>query len=1492
MSKTVKSVEFLPEIFKTDTNRQFLSATLDVLTSQPTMSRVEGFIGNKYGYGVTPYDKYVTESSASRRNYQLDPSVIFLKPDTQKAQDFINYPGILQSLKNQGANITDNSRLFEAEFYSWDPFIDYDKIVNYAQYYWIPQGPDSIVVTVNGDINELVVGQSTFTSVNGINLINGLKITFDGSYSPSSYNGEYYIDGVGSSIVLLPVTSFVTPETDITSADYITISRNSDDYNAWTRSNRWFHQSVLDLTTSILGVVTTASSNTITRAQRPIVEFRGNLQLFNSGIVATEPVTLIDSSSTDALATIPGNSSYTIDGISLSDGDTIIFAADTSLSVRQAIWKVSIVPAGPSATNVITLVQTDSVVEDQTQTCVLEGNSYQGTSWRFDSITGNWIQSQQKNSNNQAPLFDKFDINGISYGNTEVYIASTFQGTKLFSYTIGTGLNDPILGFPIKYSSVTNIGDITFTVNMNSDSFSYKNSSNQIITKNINSGYVHENTSSTSWDNLTGWILAAGSSFQSQVLEFTTTESTTQFVCDIPAVSSLETAWSTVEVFVNDEIIDDTAFSYSVDLTNGTTTVTLASAVGADTKVTILIYSNQISKTGYYEIPSNLQNNPFNTNITTVDVGDIRNQYRSIYSNAPGVIGPVFGNNNINNLGSVNQYGTNIIQNSASLVLPGLFLRKSTINFFDALRFNRDQYTVYKNTIIDLAGYNDYSIYQTPSEVLDSIIYQIASTKSNSEMFFWTDTLYSGSPYAVNNYTFGSTPLSEIFTLSRVYVTDQANYYAVALYITRNIDGISTQFQLIRDRDYTVSQITNTVTVTFPIMAGDTLTIKEYNQTYGSYCPSTPSSLGLYPAYIPEVIYDISYTTPTYMLRGHDGSLTKLYGNYTNGRLDDFRDIALLEFETRIYNNIKTSGQIPLVSDEVIPGQFRQTDYSNNEILQIYSPEFLNWTGSNRIDFRTQYYSLSNPFSYNYNESSNKLSNNVIEQGYWRGIYRWLYDTDTPNTTPWEMLGFTVKPDWWQERYGAAPYTSGNTTLWTDIANGYIWNNGAPYVNSRKIRSQLLEILPVNSAGELLDPMITIVGNYNKLTFNRDWNVGDEAPAESSYLKSSSWPFDLMRLLALTKPTKFFNLFVDLDQYKFNSDFQQYLYNERDHLNPLTLEIYGAGTAKNSYINWIVDWVNVSNVNGHNVVTEYIQNLDVRLTYSLAGFSSKNYLRFYIERATPNSKNTSFLIPDESYSVLLYDNVPEEIVTYSNVIIQKDKLGWRVWGNSVNKQYFTTSVSKQNGTYKNIKINSVTVQLSNDWYDSTVDVPYGTLFYSYQALCEFLNNYGRYLSTQGVVFETIDNGVVLDWDRIIQEYLAWAQQSWEVGSIIAVNPSARYFTINRPGLIVQPTNINNQNFILNQNLVPIQNQNCSIIRENESFNIKVLNAGDTVSYTNLNLNSIEHAVVFDNTTAFNDIIYNLTTGLRQPRLLLKGNKTGEWTGFVNSNGFILNEDKY
>ena len=149
MATRIRTIDFLPEIFKTDTNNQFLSATLDQLTQTPKFTKVQGYVGSKFGYGVQANDGYVSEPNKIRADYQLEPAVIFKKTNTNTAIDAMTYAGLLAALKIEGAITNDHERLFNNEFYSWDSFCDLDKLINYSQYYWLPQGPDPVTVTTD-----------------------------------------------------------------------------------------------------------------------------------------------------------------------------------------------------------------------------------------------------------------------------------------------------------------------------------------------------------------------------------------------------------------------------------------------------------------------------------------------------------------------------------------------------------------------------------------------------------------------------------------------------------------------------------------------------------------------------------------------------------------------------------------------------------------------------------------------------------------------------------------------------------------------------------------------------------------------------------------------------------------------------------------------------------------------------------------------------------------------------------------------------------------------------------------------------------------------------------------------------------------------------------------------------------------------------------------------------------------------------------------------
>jgi len=1795
MVTKVRTIDFLPEIFRTDANKQFLNATLDQLVQQPNLTRVQGFVGRKFGKGVNPNDSYVPEIDKTRTDYQLEPGVVFLKPNTNDVRDFLTYPGLIDSLKTEGSILNNDSVRFANEFYSWDSFADLDKLINYSQYYWLPFGPDSVTIAnstvydniaydviseinsyvlqenkfplvgsnpeitllrggtytfnvdqsskfwiqtspgiegidanrnnistrqvygvenngvnkgiitikvpysnaqdieyststfvdlatklnfndINGkllsqvgdidgitllkgktllfyghpynataEMNEFydstafspidnnnfentditflnqtiykielvsedssnpvvklvkhdeiyfdqqliigsgkefigkkfaknvvsteielvenktapldtlyyqdsenpfmfgkinliddqftnviyveddIIGKKNYASPNGVVFTNGLKVIFDGEVSPSKYFGkEYYVEGVGTSISLIPVKELVIFEPFGKSLyapydyhpydsvpygssllhvpldkDYITVNRNSNDRNAWSRSNRWFHADVLNETIKHTGSKTAlaALGNAATRANRPIIEFYPNIKMFDTGIIGRGAVDFIDFVSTDALNQVAGTAAYSPNNqnVELFTGATIIFAADDDVNVRNKIYLVNVVRLSNSSQKTITLseIPTGSAVEND-QVFISTDLAYSGKSFRFDG--SKWNQAQQKDYVNQPPKFDIFDKNGTSFGDNSYYRGTSFTGSTLFEYAIGSGPRDMILGFPIKYSDSSVIGDISFEVSLNNDVFTYADGLNSITTS-VNTGYPYIYSDRNNYTRQLGWQTAVAESFQYQTFNTEYDPATGQnaeFYCGVVVKDQNTTMWPTVRVYLNDEILPASEYTVNVieiPKSGYYTKITFNTNPTNKSEVQMLINTSQGKDDfAFYDIPNNLAKNPFNTPVTQLNLGDIRAHYETICNNVPYISGSVFGPNNYRDLGNLVPYGTNIIQNSAPLIMASAFLRNKDYNIFDALTYNSTEYVKFKNLLINTVDNTDYTVYQSSADMLDDALSQITAAKNQTNSFFYSDMLPSGSPFFTKSYSFNVVVTTATYQLSRIYDFNNANYYGVLVYLTRNIDGLMVTTQLVKGIDYDISSDEPKLTLHTHLKLKDVVTINEYNQTYGSYIPNTPSKLGLYPAYIPEVTYDDSYLYPTYFIKGHDGSLTKLYGEYDNGMLTDFRDRVLLEFETRIYNNLKISAKIPLTRDEIIPGYFRDTGYSFDEIQKIHSYGFLNWVGKNRIDYKTQYYSVSSPKTYNYVGSKTKWSDETVTQGNWRGIYNYFYDTCTPDKTPWEMLGFSIKPTWWEKRYGLAPYTSDNLVLWQDIENGIDYNDGNPRVLSSRVRPGLITILPVDSQGKLKEVTDTILASYDSWKINNNWKVGDVGPVEYSYLKSSSYPFELMRLYALAKPAKFFALSQDIDLYRYNEEFKQYLYDDRFRLGSRNIINYGSGKAQHSCVNWVVDYIQSTGMPGYDKITELLSNLDVRLIYRLAGFSDKNLLKLYIENSSVNSKNNSLMLPDESFSLVLYNNQPYNTLTYSGVIIQRTENGFKIYGNSQNTAYFKTANPSLDGAYQTITIEGLSVNLSRNYNLIENVIPYGTEFLSAQSLCEFILNYGRYLVSQGMIFESIENSTVLNWQQMINEILYWIQSGWEVGSTINLNPAASTLQVDKENNIVQPLTFQKQNYVLNQNLIPIQTKDLAITRDGTNFEVSPLNVGDTLSYFVANLSNFEHGIVLDNRSLFNDVVYNLVTGLRQLRIKIKGVKTAEWNGQLDAQGFILNQD--
>lgn len=1300
-----------------------------------------------------------------------------------------------------------------------------------------------------------------------------------GTMSATAINyREYYVAGVGGSIQLLPVQDFVTPENYVVDAndstilieprdpDYITIDRSSRDRNAWSRSNRWFHVDVINATAEYNDTVAVLDNRA--RAKRPILEFRANLRLFNSGVEGKNPVDVIDFQQVDAFSNVEGSTGYTVDGVALVNGTRVIFANDTDPDVRNKIYVVEFVsPASldPEFNQPIINLRlaSDGVVQaGQTLVC-LEGTQSSGVTFWYDGVS--WITAQQKTSVQQPPLFNVYDATGISFGDQIKYPSSNFEGSKLFSYAISdAGFVDEILNLRLQYLNITNVGDIVFDSNFYKDTFVFTRD-NVSTTSDISQGSVRQYSSRTDFQRLLGWQKAISASeiyqqfkffYQGAELELDVAAGTTS---NLPAV----------KIYVSGKFLPPNRYTVT---TSTTTTITLSDIYVPGEVIEVLVLSDQVSRVAFYQVPVNLENNPLNANSQSFTLGTIRKQYQSICENLPGLTGSIDGINNSRDLGNLVPYGLVILQQSAPLTLAGYFLGEDRLNVFDSLRYNAREYTKYKNLILNAVTEQELQ-FQTAAEILDTVIETLTQGRLENQPFYWSDMLPSGAIYLETVNTITPTSINT-FDTQQVYDFTSANFRAIDVYLNDLI--------LIRNRDYVVATDGARVTLLVDLSLGDRVTLREYTSTAGSFCPNTPTKLGLYPAWEPELVTVTGSTGANIMLRGHDGSLTVAFG--------DIRDDVLLEFERRIYNNLKLDGNpVPLSATDVIPGQFRNTGYTFEEINSVLVEDFLSYVAWNKLDYRTQQYRSDNEFTYNYSTAQNRLDGQDL-LGAWRGIYRYFYDTTQPDLAPWEMLGFTIKPVWWERTYGAAPYTRDNLVLWDDLAAGIVRDPAGAYVKPAYVRPRLTEVLPVSEEGELLPPLQSVVSSYDTRQFRRSWSPGDGSPVEESWWNSSLYPFAVMRLLAVTRPAKFFSLFADRDRYRYNSEFDQYLYDKRYRLDANGIQVYGKGVSKASFINWIVDYNLQSGLDVTDDIQSGLRNLDVRLCYRMAGFSDKSYIKIFTEKSTPDSTNTAFLIPDQSYDLLLFKNQPFDRAVYSSILIQRVSGGYAVYGYATAQPFFNVLQTQAGATTETIAVAGATATVPRQYTDIVTRVPYGTVFDNETAVVEFILGYGQFCLRQGLTFDNIDNGKQLDWRQMAVEFLYWTQQGWGNDTLIALNPLATKLSISRADAVVDTIDYTTSESVsLDQNRKDLPTRSLNIVRLGNEFSVRPL-TDNTLSFLDLKYTSYEHIIVLDNRSEFGDLLYEPITGARQSRLNITAAITADWNGSIDTPGFILNQD--
>ena len=139
------SVNHLPKYFRTRKNKKFLSATFDQMIQPGVAEKVNGYYGRKITDAYTADDNYVGDVSKSREDYQFEPASV-IKDTLGNVTYYKDYNDYVNQIGNFNGSNTNHDKLSAQEYYAWNPHINWDKFVNFREYYWLPTGPQSVPV--------------------------------------------------------------------------------------------------------------------------------------------------------------------------------------------------------------------------------------------------------------------------------------------------------------------------------------------------------------------------------------------------------------------------------------------------------------------------------------------------------------------------------------------------------------------------------------------------------------------------------------------------------------------------------------------------------------------------------------------------------------------------------------------------------------------------------------------------------------------------------------------------------------------------------------------------------------------------------------------------------------------------------------------------------------------------------------------------------------------------------------------------------------------------------------------------------------------------------------------------------------------------------------------------------------------------------------------------------------------------------------------------
>ncbi len=1472
VNKSVKYIvkRDLKNIFPQEfVNRELIGKFFDYIMNHFFQKSYEKYVNGYIGKKSVAYEKgdlYIEEPTTERQMYQLTPMLV-----SQNKQNIIDYNNFINILKNQGCLTNNQNRLISSNYWSWCPPINVDMFLNYNFYYWMEEGVDVYEITTKTNVVKNVISKEQYSceyidennETKTLTFMSGMRVRFLNDENIEYNNKVFIIEGVGNSIELIDDNELLFSRN--ASPDYYVMERGAIDGNDWSLRNRWFHRSVISnmknrtvyilydnetrLTFYTITPEDKINKNSLVYSDSKCIEVYKKFVDFKDIVYTNNTIETTYHQAKKPIICFNKDIQLYNYGTTYRGYIDLYLEMDKNQLQGSTLKELDGVKLEDG---MIILLHTGDNSEDDNKLYEITGLSSVGVIVLQKSISGISLNGDPVDGEGV-----RVRNNGSRYANTYFYFNESEnkwvqgQSKQLVNQSPLFQLYD---GEKIKLDNPLYYNHSTFK---GSKLFDYKISDDDSI-KDVDLGknVVSESQGNYIFDNI----------LQNQRFYYTNYDRIEEII------GYKYFKINGTENYLNDWYYSDNKISQYI-----------ISEINILTDVKQEEYENDFGIVDVYNV--------FELNIEPDVIPNKKNNY--IYIN-----------------GDLKQEGIDYI------------IDGSKLKFYSNIKFelNDNIYIKLLKNNIDILPKGYY--FDLPLSLTANVTNKEVSEIKYNECFdqmksiIENQTNFNGLASGYNNYNNTKKDLS----LGTEILQHHCPIYKSMILNSQEYTNIRNVLSFISD-EYSKFKNKFRNTIINMSLSGEFSEQYEYDEYYihnivqsaldkinlgkeglqpfynngvaslfeNAYIPATPAYLGLDLCYQPQIqVLEESLDKPNVLLN-HDGSYTKLF--------NDYRDYALIYLEEMVYQSINDNfknGIYNYNKFEYIPGKFRNTEYSEKEYLELLSSFYEQWCNKNNINYFTNdEYDRNNPFSWNWS-SCKDLDGNAL-RGNYKGIYLYYYDTYRPHTNPWEMLGFGNKPEWWENLYGKAPYTSNNIPMWKDIENGFIadgYNKG--YHKEFERKGLIEKYLPVDINGNLLSPYQIGITTSEPLPYNasKEWEFGDCGKYEFIWMLTSEYRYSIQTLLYLMKPVEWLEknwntlnsekIFGDTKypqiidkEYKIRLE-PQYHIMHNEMVNGSYKQYIGVQQ-------WISDYLTKENINISKYCGNNIRNINIQLGYKCGCYYKKDSIKIV-------SDNYG-LIPSTDYSLNLYTSTTSRNYNYSAMIIQKVENGYMINGYDLEKPYFNVLEPEYNSKKSSVEVNNKKYFYHNVWTKNVKKVKYKTIFKSIQELYNVICGYGKYLeNNEGWEFISIDENVeIVTWRNKAYDFLIWASLNPQDNSIVLLNPGCYEIKINHKSFIDKIGQyVNGCWSVLDTAYNPIYNEKITAYRRD--YNTIITPTEKIMTLLKIRDVEQEHIILFNNKTTFGDVLFDSLLCIKTYRLKLMGIAVDGWNGTYFAPGYIIEND--